>query len=559
MRGRCRWSLDRWTEFPDNLNLRVVSGPEQYSVCDVPASMVENAGRPRWQQTRGDEPKRIDSSAVRVADDGRARIRSSGGFRSLERDETPQGRGLPPWRSPHSIRFNGRNFSPFLKTRKTAAHCGILAVPEFFLLPLLVGRSLSRQEWFATYRERPTSGMWNFRTLERRTGMAKTLYEILQVLPDASPEVIRAAYKSLAAKFHPDKDSSTEAARQFAEVQKAFETLSNPDARARYDRDLKKPSQTTSTTYEMVVMRVDGTSSHLTVDEHLKRGGRELSECDLSGLTLDGASFRGATLTRAKLDGSSFRGCDFRQANLTDCSAKNCKFPGVWFGGATILRADFSGSILRGAAFFGATAVWESKMDNENVRFSGGDGSKSVHDQDKETGLSTIELCDFSRCDLGEAQFSGPKPKIDVRNYGTPERPKHSYLAQWFKPCRVKESRFIETNLEKCDLKGISLIGSTFSNANLNCADMNGCNIADLNLSTCSVTNVDLRSADYSADTILPTGFRLPANAKRVDQVESPKSAAFDPQSEGPIEGVLVMLIIVMFSLIIGATLLFAL
>jgi curved DNA-binding protein CbpA len=65
--------------------------------------------------------------------------------------------------------------------------------------------------------------------------MAKSYYEILQVPPDASSEIIRAAYKSLSAKYHPDEDPSNEAAGEFAKVQEAFETLSDANRKAAYD------------------------------------------------------------------------------------------------------------------------------------------------------------------------------------------------------------------------------------------------------------------------------------------------------------------------------------
>jgi hypothetical protein len=51
----------------------------------------------------------------------------------------------------------------------------------------------------------------------------KTPYEILQVQPDASIEVIRAAYKSLCLKYHPDKPTGN--AEMFKQVHGAYETL----------------------------------------------------------------------------------------------------------------------------------------------------------------------------------------------------------------------------------------------------------------------------------------------------------------------------------------------
>lgn len=65
--------------------------------------------------------------------------------------------------------------------------------------------------------------------------MAKSYYEILQVHPDASQEVIRAAYRALSTKYHPDKDPSQEGLAHFKQVQQAFETLSDPIRQRQYD------------------------------------------------------------------------------------------------------------------------------------------------------------------------------------------------------------------------------------------------------------------------------------------------------------------------------------
>jgi DnaJ-domain-containing protein 1 len=47
-------------------------------------------------------------------------------------------------------------------------------------------------------------------------------YEVLQVSPDAEPSVIRAAYRNLAAKYHPDNPDHGDQDR-FLEVQRAFQ------------------------------------------------------------------------------------------------------------------------------------------------------------------------------------------------------------------------------------------------------------------------------------------------------------------------------------------------
>ena len=61
-------------------------------------------------------------------------------------------------------------------------------------------------------------------------------YEILGVPPTASAETIKAAYRKAARLYHPDKNPSADASARFREVQKAFETLADPDQKASLDR-----------------------------------------------------------------------------------------------------------------------------------------------------------------------------------------------------------------------------------------------------------------------------------------------------------------------------------
>lgn len=61
-------------------------------------------------------------------------------------------------------------------------------------------------------------------------------YSILQVTSGAEPEVIRAAYRALAQKYHPDHASSTHAAKRMAELNRAWAVLGDPAARRAYDR-----------------------------------------------------------------------------------------------------------------------------------------------------------------------------------------------------------------------------------------------------------------------------------------------------------------------------------
>lgn len=65
-------------------------------------------------------------------------------------------------------------------------------------------------------------------------------YDVLEVSPKASAEVIRAAYKSLMQRHHPDKRPDTSAADEHASrIAQAYEVLGNPDKRLAYDQEIR--------------------------------------------------------------------------------------------------------------------------------------------------------------------------------------------------------------------------------------------------------------------------------------------------------------------------------
>ncbi|WP_019502204.1 molecular chaperone DnaJ [Pseudanabaena sp. PCC 6802] len=66
--------------------------------------------------------------------------------------------------------------------------------------------------------------------------MARDYYEILGVSRGADKEEIKRAYRRLARKYHPDVNKDDGADERFKEINRAYEVLSEPDSRSRYDR-----------------------------------------------------------------------------------------------------------------------------------------------------------------------------------------------------------------------------------------------------------------------------------------------------------------------------------
>ncbi len=61
-------------------------------------------------------------------------------------------------------------------------------------------------------------------------------YETLGVARDANKEDIKRAYRRLARKYHPDVNKEPGAEEKFKEINRAYEVLSEPEIRERYDR-----------------------------------------------------------------------------------------------------------------------------------------------------------------------------------------------------------------------------------------------------------------------------------------------------------------------------------
>lgn len=76
---------------------------------------------------------------------------------------------------------------------------------------------------------------------------ATTYYGVLGIQSNASGAEIKKAYRRAARTYHPDANSAPDAKQQFQAIQEAYEVLSNPRKKARYD---SAPVVSTSVTLE---------------------------------------------------------------------------------------------------------------------------------------------------------------------------------------------------------------------------------------------------------------------------------------------------------------------
>ena len=61
-------------------------------------------------------------------------------------------------------------------------------------------------------------------------------YNVLGVKRHSTTQDIRKAYKNLAKEWHPDKNDSPNAQAKFVEINAAYELLSDPERRRKYDQ-----------------------------------------------------------------------------------------------------------------------------------------------------------------------------------------------------------------------------------------------------------------------------------------------------------------------------------
>src|SRR5205809_7653033 len=67
--------------------------------------------------------------------------------------------------------------------------------------------------------------------------MPNDYYEILQVQPQASSEEIHRAYRTLALRYHPNRNPTPEASATMTAINEAYSVIAEPSRRRSYDEE----------------------------------------------------------------------------------------------------------------------------------------------------------------------------------------------------------------------------------------------------------------------------------------------------------------------------------
>ncbi len=386
--------------------------------------------------------------------------------------------------------------------------------------------------------------------------MARTLYDILEISTSASPEVIKSAYRALAAKLHPDRNSSDNG-DDFKLVTRAYEILSNPEKRTEYDKRLLHGEESlflgtadadTQKGIETVKRR-NGTDTWCTIDEHVRRKGVELAETNLQGLQLSNLSLKGAILTgadlshaslqsvdltRANLDSvvcrsSTFTKVDFTAASFADAVFENCVFKECTFDGCKLTSVAFRASDFRGSSLsnISATEVDFSDSIMEGILFS--PLLEYEGQVDYFPRRDRFENCSFRRCNLCTAIFGVHRVEISKKKSKT--HVPVSFKGSDFTGANLEQVCFEHSFIEDCDFTDASCSSAnlknshllhprSFSGASLYGADFTNAEIDTADFTTCNVINARFHGSRRK-NVQFPEGFVPPTSERVTEQSTS--------------------------------------
>lgn len=101
---------------------------------------------------------------------------------------------------------------------------------------------------------------------------SKTHYSILGVDQTSTPIEIKNAYRKLSLKYHPDRNKNIDAQPMFQELSLAYEILSDPDKKRKYDMEQQMGCQMGGQMDDIINMMFSGGRGNL-FQQNLMRGG----------------------------------------------------------------------------------------------------------------------------------------------------------------------------------------------------------------------------------------------------------------------------------------------
>ena len=224
------------------------------------------------------------------------------------------------------------------------------------------------------------------------------------------------------------------------------------------------------------IKRIDGSDTHLTIIEHIRRQGKELRRANLSGLSLRHVYLRDADLREANLTGANLEHAELEEVDLCQAIIQKANLQHADLKGAKLTRTNFTGSNLSGAIL-----------------------------SSKETVLNKTIFCQViaERIVFGE---STSYYEVQGLIFTKKESNVHE-------PAELSQVDFAGANLQYANFKGVDLRTCRLNNGNISYANCEQADLRSMDLQSVKLVNVKFDGADVRG-TKFPAGFIPPSSAK---------------------------------------------
>lgn len=237
--------------------------------------------------------------------------------------------------------------------------------------------------------------------------------------------------------------------------------------------------------------------------KYISLAGADLSNLNLSGVSLELVDLRGASLEGTKLDkaclrfsnlaGANLSHAKLKRAILSNCIFEDCEMVGVNLAEAVADGANFKNARLRGAVVTAARLQRAdfSNADLEKSAFHGAQLSGAKFDNSSAAGANFSEA-NLQESTIKSASFAGAKlTKANLLR------------------ADLTGSNFTKANLAESDLEDAILDDTEFSNADLRGAVLKGVNLHKAILNRTRVFYESLRLATFLSSSLTDNSFVL--------------------------------------------------